>query len=83
MKLPRFKLPFGARALLFVLGLGSAFLPFNAIRSGYFHQGNHGRDPYDITQSQEPVIFWALVAVFSLLSAGIFYVVFANKRSDA
>ena len=83
MKLPRFKLPFHARALLVVLGLGTALLPLNAIRSGYFHQGNHGRDPYDITQSQEPVIFWALVAVFSLLSAGIFYVVFANKRSDA
>ena len=83
MKLPRFKLPFYARALLFVIGGCTAMLPLNAIRSGYFHYGNHGRDPYDLTQSQEPVIFWALVVIFMLLSAGIFYVAFANKRSDA
>ena len=78
MKLPRFKLPFVARAFLVVLGFATAMLPLNAIRSGYFHQGNHGRDPYDITQSQEPAIFWALVAIFLLLSAGIFYVVIAS-----
>ena len=83
MKLPRFKLPFVARALLLVLGVGSAVLPFNAIRCGCFHMSDHGRDPYDITQSQEPAIFWALVAIFSLLAAGIFYVVIASKRSDA
>jgi len=46
--------------------------------------GERPRNPlHGITQAQEPVIFWAMVSVNVLISAGVFYVTFGFRKLDA
>jgi hypothetical protein len=81
MKSRPLKIRFGLRVILFIIGSACGLLPVNAIRYGKFHMGDHG-SPFEITQLQDPIMFWALAFVFSLLSAGILYVAFAKRLPD-
>jgi hypothetical protein len=82
MKWKPFKLPIAVRVFIFVLGVVSASLPIRSIYSGYFDMMNHGT-PNDISMARDPLAFWALAIIFSLLSAGLFYVAFARRYPDA
>ena len=68
--------------ICFIIGVGSALLPFNAIRTGKIRAGGKGAAPFDIMQSREPGSFWALVIIFSVASAVMFYFAFAKGKHD-
>jgi hypothetical protein len=82
MKWKPFKIPIAVRVFIFILGVVSASFSVDAVRAGMIHEGNHGK-PYDITEAHDPVAFFALVFIFSLLSAGLFYVACARRYPDA
>jgi hypothetical protein len=82
MKSRQFKLPFAGRILLFILGFGAALLPLHAIRTGDIDASDHGIK-IDITRSHDPVLFWTLVCVFSVLSAVLLYGAFMKRNADA
>jgi len=82
MKRSPSKIPIAIRVFIFILGVMLASLPIRAIYRGYFDMMNHGT-PNDIWMTRDPLAFWALAVIFSLVSAGVFYGAFAKKFPDA
>ena len=82
MQSPRLKLPFAARVIFFIIGVGSALLPFHALRTGAIDASDHGFK-IDIRQAQEPIAFWSLVVIFAVLSAVMFCGAFVKGKADA
>ena len=82
MKWSSFKMPIVARVFIRFREVMLESLPIKAIRHGLFHMGNLGK-PFDITRAQDSIAFWALVIVFSMLSAGAICVAIAKKLPNA
>ena len=82
MKPLKLKIPFAARVVLLILGLGSAWLPLNAIRTGRIDAGDHGVR-IDISRTQDPVFFWTLVFIFFCFSAAFLFGSFVKRKTDA
>ena len=68
MKSRRFNMPVNIRVIIFIIGLCSTLLPFDAIRTGKIGTSTLG-SRVEITQSQEPVTFWILVVILLFFSA--------------
>jgi hypothetical protein len=81
MKPQQFKIPFPVRVIFFIVGLGAAWLPLNAIRTGMINAGDHGVR-VDIIRAQDPVFFWALVIAFSVVSLILLCGAFVKGRRD-
>src|SRR5664280_1426372 len=78
MKWKPFKIPFTIRVVVFIFGAVSVSSPIRAIYSGKFP----GK-PWEISAAREPLAFWALIVIYLLLSAGLFYVAFTKRLPDA
>lgn len=82
MKWSTFRIPFAFRVFIFILGIVFASLPIQAVYAGRFDLGDHGQT-IDISMARDSLAFWALVVIFSLLSAGLFFGAFAKRLPDA
>ena len=82
MKWKPFKLPIAIRVFIFVLGVMFASFSVGAISSGKFDGGKTGH-LFEVSMTRDPLAFWSLVVIFSMFSAGLFYVSFAKRYPDA
>lgn len=79
MSAPRWNIRFNVRVIMLIIGLASMLLPADAVLTGRLRYAAG----FIISRSQEPVTFWALVAVMASFSVLIVFGALAKGRNDA
>jgi hypothetical protein len=79
MKSPNKAMPIGMRVAFFIFGAFFAVCTLLAIHRGKILHKTDAEPSGFITQSGEPVLFWALVIFFLVFSLVLFYGAFAKR----